>query len=149
MLNVLYNPANGLDASISVYLNPKRTDIVMCQFENVSPGQQIYCQSKPYTLFRNKTYFVVNYTGNSDTCVGKFYTGCNKIKIGAISKGCNDLHIVSYLDKYGKFCDKDVLNDDNNINAANAFVNNKPNTQLSFYGLKKTQSYILYTLPQS
>eukprot|EP01084_Bolivina_argentea_P115914 206056_1 len=145
-LSIVYNPNNGLNASISVYLNPRRTDTVLCVFENISPGQQIQCESKPYRKFHKKTYFVVSYIGNSNNCVGKFDTTCNGIKIGDISNGCNDLHIVSYVDGYGSFCDKNVLNEDNTINGANALVNNKPNRQFSFNEFDETHAYILYSL---
>eukprot|EP01083_Nonionella_stella_P009888 28294_1 len=143
-LTLLYDPSNGLNATIIGYYNAKESAAVMCEFENVAPETEIECASDSYYKFSKSTYFVVHYIEDTTTrrrmggggrrgggrdskdfeidigdCSGKFETSCREHIIGTTSNGCDDLEAIAFVALNGTTCD--YLNADA-ITADNALI---------------------------
>merc|ERR1712154_40073 len=87
------------NVNIEIFYDQNTLQQVLCEFTNVSPGDEIICNIASLGLdFQKETPFQVTYQ-SGQTCEAKYPTSCSSDIVGLVQDGCTDLICTGWRDK--------------------------------------------------
>jgi len=86
------------NVNIEIFYDQKTLQQVLCEFTNISPGDEIICNIASLGHdFQNETPFRVTYQ-SGQTCEAQYHTSCSSDIVGLVQDECTDLICTGWRD---------------------------------------------------